>query len=174
MTTTELEPGALARLVAFLYARTSSHAISPEKLLAELATCCGLAYTAPKAPPAKISAKPWHKLSDVRYAKLHAGKMQVAHIACRHRDAWENMLNREGRGGGMSEGDYWAFSVVDLVDELARNLAGHASQKLGRGSRYDDCLAALKAKADKEETPQVEEEVPKPKAKRKSKGKKGD
>lgn len=124
------------KLVDWLSENTDSHAISKEKSLREFAKHAGLKLEVPAAAsrtPAKGTR-----------AKLFVGKTLLMTVGLVHRSTFAKMVKEEGLGGHVNAGNWWGFTSLYLVEDLAKRLCGFSSFYEGRGRRHGDCIDALR------------------------------
>lgn len=124
------------KLVAYLKDYFDSHQINPEDSLAQMAESCGFT----------IKAKPVEERQRTRSYEAQVltpnGGMLFS-VMLLHRTKYEAQIADEGRGGGISDGDWWGYGCLYVVEDLANKLANFVSSKNGRGSRYWECYKAI-------------------------------
>ncbi len=118
------------KLLTFITENFDGHAIASEKSLVAMAEAIGMTY--------------------VRTARTNKGVIRDSDgnvfitQNLKHRDKFEAEIAEENLGGWIAGGDWYAFTPLYMVDDLARDYADYRSPKMGRGSRFWDSVEALK------------------------------
>lgn len=71
----------------------------------------------------------------------------VIHVPLYRDEKFRRQIKARGIGGSVTETDELLFGGYEMAESLAAQIVGFHSGKMGRGSRYHECMAALRKAA---------------------------
>lgn len=138
-----LEPAKIGKMIDFLIDHTSSHGIAKEAMLVDLAERVGLTLET-TVSQRKARGKRGAKAVVERRAVLSTPDgFRVFSVTLLPAWRFRELVEKEGLGGSVADGDWWGFTARYLVEDAALMLTGFTSSKMGRGGIWQDCVGSL-------------------------------